>query len=1254
MAAVFSLPLVGQQAVRLGGGSYASFAPLSASRTDERGGSQAYQMEHRRLYLPDSLLQRLGSPDGTKPGTLALPTNDWWTHALVNTWTGKIWGYPYWVEATEQGVEIGYPDHWEPTGCEVKWDTPLALSFTNSESGKRAAFKEALVDSWSDFMMSFIMQDGKSWVRVTCMHGSPLIWLETKGITIAVTNPDEAKYAVFSREDQVTIALLADFMSAANIERYAWDIPRKTRVDYDYDAAKAQLTTTFRIWTDQGKIDVLMGFLPHQYNSESNCMEGLGGNTYMTPRGQMRVTTGNDFYFTYQVHGFLPFFPQPIEWAEGFSKTRMQALNADYAARGTFGGDTYWGGKGLTQMMHYMTFALQMGDTATFRLAKERLKENLIDWYTYTPGEERRYFVHYPRWGALVGFDCSYDSDTFNDHHFHYGYFVYASAVLCMLDQDFREHYGQMAREVARDYANWERETAGAERTKTATLKEQRLLEPWFRTLDPYCGHSFAGGLGNGGNGNGQESTSEAIQGWGGVWMLGAALGDQEMLEAGIFGYTLETRAAAEYWFDRGRRNIDYTKYQHPYCCNLTMQGVGWWTWFSGDPVWMHSIQWLPISPILTNFFCEDIDFTRCDYTEMYQHKEVGNYEAATGGLGDESGLGNVCLSYLSLFEPDSAARVWDRMDKMGKALAKNPDTGGITYWLTHSHKGLGEKRYDILCDHPLACAYTDSKGVTTYAVYNAGMTELTVHFFGAAEKTLTVQPGLTLTDGTRKQETATIADDLTPQPKDELAWDLPYPNLALGKPATASSEENVGTLVANINDGDPTTRWGSAHLDNEYVTIDLGETCYIDHLILRWEAAYASKYSIGLSDDGQVWQSVTLSASGGVEKVALAKKMLAQDLTPRGRYLRLTGIERATQYGTSLYEIEAYGRPLQGDASNVFAVALAAKDTVLTEGESTTLSATAYNVQGAAINASPTYALVSGAATLKNNKVTTTGAGEVVVKATVEGVTATLTLIVLEGEKIDSIIVTPDEVTLPVGDRQVFAVSPINQFGYEVETCYYVFRPTYVCDTTLSFECHGMNVEAVAHVLPYSSVNLATSKPATCSGSENDGTKADKAFDGDVTTRWSSRHQDNEWIEVDLGACYLLDSLRLIWEAAYATSYEVLLSDDQVDYETAYLKTDATGGTQVICLPEGSKGQYIRLLCKTRNTGYGSSLWEFEVYGSGRCEPLPDEEEPTDVIQQSAVCTQQSDVRKVLREGKIFILRDGKMYSIMGQKVGF
>ena len=1192
--------LSAQTPVPVGSGSYASYVPLTKSKTSQHDGCQAYQMEHRRLYLPDSLLVRLGSPDGSHQGMLALPTNDWWTYALVNEWTGKIWTYPGWVEAKDGEVQVGYPTYWEPTGCEMKWDTPLLVTFTNTATGKKAAFKEALVDSWSDFMMSFIMQDGEAWVRVTCMHGSPLVWFEASGITMQATNPDAAKYVVFTKGNQLTVALLTDGLDANTVAPYAFRIPRKSTVSYAYDANTSSLTTTFHI--DQS---VLMGFLPHHYYS--NHQLPITNYQYATPRGQMRVWTGNDFTFTYPVHTFLPYFPAPMEWGEDFSKERMAELNNDYAKRGSFGGDTYWGGKGLTQMAHYMTFALQMGDTATFRMAKQRLRDVLIDWYTYTPGEERYYFAHYPRWGALVGMDPSYDSETFNDHHFHYGYFVYASAILCMLDEDFRTQYGPMAREVARDYANWQRSAD----------------EPWFRTLDPYCGHSFAGGLGNQGNGNGQESSSEAIQGWGGVYLLGAALQDQEMLEAGIFGYTLETRATAEYWFDRNRRNIDYTKYNHPYCCNLTMQGVGWWTWFSGDPVWMHSIQWLPISPILTNFFSEDLAFARWDYTQMYGGKEIGDYEAAQNGLGDESGLGNVCLSYLSLFDADSAARVWNRMDKMSKALAKNPDTGGITYWLAHSHRGLGEKRYDIYANHPMACAYTDTvSGHTTYAVYNVSASPLSVHFFGAVDTTITAPHGLTLISGGQTKTVTTIEDENDELVPDPMAWNLPYPNLALHKPVTASSEENAGCLASNLTDGDAATRWGSSHRDNESVVVDLQQRCYIDYLILRWETAYASDYELAFSDDNNSWHTSVYSSSGGIEKVVTCT---------RARYIRLTGLKRATQYGTSLYELEAYGRPLSGDPNQVFVIALSASDTVLYQGQSTMLTLTAYSYDGQILSTTP-------------EQLTFPNYGTYTVTRTMADCSASLTFVVLETEQTAAVQVTPAEVTMPLGTEQTFTVSVLNQFGAAMDTCQHIFRATQVGDFELPFECHEMTDTALVHVLAFDEVNLALHQPATASGAEGDGTSASKAVDGDLTTRWSSRFQDNEWIAVDLGDCYRLKTVRLIWEAAYATSYDIQLSGDGENFTTVKSVTEAQGGTQTVDIRHNGQpleGRFVRVLCKTRNTGYGSSLWELEVYGESQCQQ---QGTATETIINSKLSN-----RKFIQNGHFYISHDGVIYNANG-----
>ena len=1355
--------LLAQSPIAIGGGSYASFVPLSESRSalNNNQGSQAYQMEHRPIYAVDSLLNR------------PLPSNDWWTYALVNPWTGKLWAYPALVWADATGISIAKPSYWEPTGCEMKWNDPLSISILASSPNRLIASspnrpfspQEALISHWSDYMIAFVLQDDNAEVRVTLMQGSPFVWLEFTNAEPTINNPDPNALTVFQHTagntTTLAVAVLTDNLTPEDLQPYAFRIPRNTQITYDYLSNQSLLRTQFHIsyqdivpTTANG---MWQGFLPHHYYNTHTDI-AFAPATYATPRGEMRLAQGNDFTIDYPVHGMLPFFPIPYDTLQGYDPELMRTLCAEYAQAGSFGADTYWGGKGLTQMAHYMTTAYQLGDTATFELAKSRLRSTLIDWYTYTVGEDQYYFAYYDRWGALVGFDPSYDSDTFNDHHFHYGYFVYASALLCMFDNDFRQQYGPMARLVALDYANPYLSTTGA--ADLPTTAQRSTSFPSFRTFNPYLGHSFAGGMGNEGNGNGQESSSESMQGWGGVWMLGAALGDEDLMEAGIYGYTLEARGTAEYWFDRGRRNIDYTKYLHPYCCNLTMQGVGWWTWFSGDPVWMHSIQWLPISPILQNYLTEDRAFARWDYTQMYAAKEVGNYEAPTGGLGDESGLGNVCLSYLALFDPDSAANVWTRMRQMGKALAKNPDTGGITYLLAHSLRAYGHQDHSIVADYPLAAAFTDSiTGKTTYAVYNATNEEIAVHFktiddeairrefvapahlltlftdsptlaeislegpsvvlpnstndytlrfldqYGATYRadsiihytapataqltevratyqsmeatlsirvgalpymaTATIQPAidylalgntvdftLAATDqygeaypvdwsyhfapSTPGQYIITYEGELTVH--DTVVVLPPYPNIALGKPVTASSHENAGTLPEGINDGDLSTRWGSAHNDNEYITIDLLQTCFIDHITLRWEAAYASSFALLITDTlppaftPYTLHSTPYISSGGVQTI---------ELSQTGRYITLVGLTRATQYGTSLYELEAYGMPIAGDNNALFGLAIYADRDALTQNEEVLFEVKGYNRLGEEVSCQPT--LTAEGATIHGNRLQPTATGTIRLTATIGSITASRTFIVMESEQITATSVSPKSVTLPLGDTQRFTVSAINQFGItEIETTEY-YEATTLGDHQLVVSLGGFTDTAYIHVVDFADLNLALGKPTTCSGSENGGTSSDKATDGLLDTRWSSRFQDGEWLVVDLQKTYAVNRVKLYWEAAYATHFEIQLSTDGVQYETAYTATNAEGGTQDILLPAGAtEARYVRILCHERNTDYGSSLYEVEVYG----------------IRQSDMTNVESpnirtEVIKRIENNRLVILYHGVKYDVIGQKIG-
>ncbi|MFI1095243.1 discoidin domain-containing protein [Streptomyces sp. NPDC020917] len=124
----------------------------------------------------------------------------------------------------------------------------------------------------------------------------------------------------------------------------------------------------------------------------------------------------------------------------------------------------------------------------------------------------------------------------------------------------------------------------------------------------------------------------------------------------------------------------------------------------------------------------------------------------------------------------------------------------------------------------------------------------------------------------------------------------------------------------------------------------------------------------------------------------------------------------------------------------------------------------------------------------------------------------------------------------------------------------------------------------------------LSQGKPATASSTENAGTPASAAVDGDTGTRWSSAFSDPQWLQVDLGSTQSISQVTLNWEAAYATSFKIQVSDNGTAWTDAYSTTTGTGGVQNLAV--NGSGRYVRFYGTARATAYGYSLWEFQVYG--------------------------------------------------------
>ncbi|GIH01979.1 hypothetical protein Rhe02_00460 [Rhizocola hellebori] len=129
--------------------------------------------------------------------------------------------------------------------------------------------------------------------------------------------------------------------------------------------------------------------------------------------------------------------------------------------------------------------------------------------------------------------------------------------------------------------------------------------------------------------------------------------------------------------------------------------------------------------------------------------------------------------------------------------------------------------------------------------------------------------------------------------------------------------------------------------------------------------------------------------------------------------------------------------------------------------------------------------------------------------------------------------------------------------------------------------------------------VNLSQGHTATASSTENGGSPASNAVDGNGGTRWSSQFSNPQWIRVDLGATAQVNRVFLDWEAAYATAFQIQISGGaDGPWTTLYSTTTATGVDQNLTV--NGSGRYIRLNATARATQYGVSLWEFQAWGTG------------------------------------------------------
>ena len=525
---------------------------------------------------------------------------------------------------------------------------------------------------------------------------------------------------------------------------YAYNYITDTKAVYTYDESTSTVTTTYTYSFDKKAESTangtVMGILPHQYkNMPDNT--AYADYSYATIRGTMKTILGSSFT-TYQTYsGILPYMPD----IEDTYNDELSAYLDEYIA--DFGedyfdnyegcGDTYWDGKGLNRLVNAMIAAEDAGDTETAQMLLDALQSRLEDWFTYSGSDDDAYFFYDGGVGSLFGFPQSYSSvDQINDHHFHYGYFIYAAAQVAMRVDNWGDdnQYGAMVKELIYDIACPDRNNANSK-------------YPYLRSFAPYEGHSWASGHQNFGMGNNQESSSEALNAWAGIILFGEAIGDDTIRDLGVYLYTTEVSAVNNYWFDVDEdvlsdayrygvsnaavdtinKETDEVKYNS--AAIVWGGSYTYATWFSANPLHIQGINLLPMNP--TGFYLAG----NKDYIE--ENIRLAYKYAAEGGWSETEWV-DIWCEYQALADPEAALTRWEAAEVADYGV-EGGETKAHTYHFIQSLCRYGTPDTTITGDCALSTVFVKD-GVKTYAAYNADDTVKEVFFSDGGY--ITVAPG--------------------------------------------------------------------------------------------------------------------------------------------------------------------------------------------------------------------------------------------------------------------------------------------------------------------------------------------------------------------------------------------------------------------------------------------------------------------------------------------------------------------------------
>lgn len=689
-------------------------------------------------------LKPLTSPNFDQP----VPSSDWWSSVVMpvfgNAFSAPLHAHPLTVQMTQTGLSFGAPTQTTVTytgATTTEYKAPHRFDLQVHLTGANNA-QEFVLEEYSDWLVTGRWMGGDASPTATVAQGSPVVWLEEidfskfradaipgslieiqdnhafvttdgrmtlllapegsrielqDGGAIAVRGLDRGGLAIGLLPDS-TVETQNHFLNAASHRptgtHFTWDTisdPYNVRMRFDFSFEGGTASET------------LLAVYPHLARlAGNNAALGtqVGTSAYVSPRGGLELFAVSGLEVEAPKRGVMPTLPAVLSPAQ--EDMLRELVRNDPAALDPAGtlnryGDTYWAGKAMLKLSQLAQLADVTGQSQLRDEILAALKEELNDWFTATglPGD--KHFAYNAEWDTIQGYPDSFGSaGDLNDHHFHYGYFIHAAALVGSFDQAWALSQRTMVDLLVADVAGTD--TAGN-------------MLPRLRTFSPMAGHSWASGHGAFGSGNNHESSSEAMNFATAVILWGEVTRDAGMTGLGQMLYSVEAEAISEYWFNK-YGNAFPVDFPHESLGMVWGDGGSHATWFSAEPEMIKGINFLPFHG--GSLYLSEM--ARDPAALLEEIRDLGS-----GVIDDWPGI---ILQYEALVDPQRAA---DRLAG-GNFSGEEGQSAAQTYFWTTVLANIGTPTSAIRADHPLAAVFVHD-GTTTYSAHNAGQHPITVTF---------------------------------------------------------------------------------------------------------------------------------------------------------------------------------------------------------------------------------------------------------------------------------------------------------------------------------------------------------------------------------------------------------------------------------------------------------------------------------------------------------------------------------------------